>query len=106
MITVTIKEKSWLAAIAARKLKSAKVAMVIGRTIYLHNTSREEFITNRRWLRHEIAHVKQYQRMGVFTFIIAYLMETFNKGYEHNRFEVEARDMERNLSILEEITIH
>ncbi len=48
MITVTIKEKSWLAAIAARKLKTTKVAMVIGRTIYLHNTSREEFMTNKK----------------------------------------------------------
>lgn len=106
MITVTIKEKSWLAAIAARKLKTDKVAMVIGRTIYLHNTSREEFITNKKWLRHEIAHVKQYHRMGVFTFIVTYLMESFNKGYENNRLEVEARKMERNLGILEEISIH
>lgn len=103
MTTVKIKENSWLAKIAARKLNSTSIAMVLGKTIYLHNSSREEFLNNKRWVRHEIAHVKQYARLGFLRFIFFYLLETFNKGYEYNSFELDARSKERDLNILSEI---
>lgn len=106
MINVTIKENSWVAKIAARKLKEKKVAMVLGKTIYLHNTSKSEFLLNKRWLRHEIAHVKQFKKFGVMQFLFMYLMETFNNGYDNNRFEVEARIKERDLTILEGVEIN
>jgi hypothetical protein len=35
MVHVKIKENSWLAHIAARKLRCSQVAMVIGKTIHL-----------------------------------------------------------------------
>ena len=95
-----------MAKIAARKLKEKKVAMVLGKTIYLHNTSKSEFLLNKRWLRHEIAHVKQFKKFGVMQFLFAYLMESFNNGYDNNRFEVEARIKERDLTILEGIEIN
>jgi len=100
---VKIKENSWLAKIAARQLDSPSMAMVVGNTIHLHNSSKEEFLKNKRWVRHEIAHVMQYSRLGVLRFIFFYLLETFNKGYEYNSFEVDARDSERDLSILSEV---
>jgi hypothetical protein len=103
MINVKIKENSWLARIAAYKLKSASVAMVIGRSIYLHNTKKEDFLNNHCWVRHEVAHIKQYHQLGVIRFLILYLLETFNKGYYNNRFEVEARLKENDTSILSEI---
>ena len=106
MISVTIKENSWMAKIAARKLKEKKVAMVIGKTIHLHNTSKSEFLLNKRWLRHEIAHVKQFKKFGVMQFLFMYLMESFNNGYDNNRFEVEARIKERDLTILEGVEIN
>ncbi len=106
MISVTIKENSWMAKIAARKLKEKKVAMVLGKTIHLHNTSKSEFLLNKRWLRHEIAHVKQYKKFGIMQFLFMYLMESFNNGYDNNRFEVEARIKERDLTILEGIEIN
>lgn len=106
MISVTIKENSWMARIAARKLKEKKVAMVVGRTIHLHNTSKSEFLLNKRWLRHEIAHVKQYKKFGLLQFLFLYLMESFNNGYSNNRFEIEARTKERDLTILEGIEIN
>lgn len=105
MIKVIIKENSWMARIAAGKLKADKVAMVLGRTIHLHNTSREEFLRNKKWLRHEIAHVKQYKALGWVKFLTLYLMESFNKGYNDNRFEVDARKMESDLRILDGIEI-
>jgi hypothetical protein len=100
MTQVKIKENSFLAKLAARKLRAPKVAMVIGRTIHLHNSSKEEFLNNQRWVRHEVAHIKQYKKFGFVRFIILYLLETFNKGYEYNRFEVEARRRERDVAIL------
>ncbi len=92
-----------MAKIAARKLDSPSMAMVIGKTIHLHNATKESFLKNKRWVRHEVAHVKQYARLGVLRFIFLYLLETFNKGYENNSFEVDARKKERDLSILSEV---
>ena len=106
MISVTIKENSWMARIAARKLRVQKVAMVLGSTIHLHNASKSEFLLNKKWLRHEIAHVKQYKKFGFLQFVFMYLMESFNNGYSNNRFEVEARVRERDLTVLEGIDIN
>lgn len=103
MTKVKIKENSWIARIAAKKLDSKSMAMVIGKTIYLHNSSKEDFLRNKKWVRHEIAHVKQYAQLGTFKFIVLYLLETFNKGYENNAFEVDARQKEMDYSILSEI---
>jgi len=100
MTYVTIKENSLLARIAAYNLKSSVVAMVIGKTIYLHNSSKKDFLNNQRWVRHEVAHVYQYQELGLIRFLALYLLETFKKGYENNRFEVDARQKEDDFSIL------
>lgn len=97
--TYKIKENSILARIAARKMKSEKMAMVVGRTIYLHNTPKEEFLQNRRWLRHELAHIRQFQALGVVGFLYQYLVESVRKGYYNNRFEVEAREAEHDYLI-------
>lgn len=103
MTKVKIKENSWLARIAAKKLDSSSMAMVVGRTIHLHNSTREDFLKNKRWVRHEVAHVQQYARLGFLRFIFFYLLETFNKGYENNSFEVDARQKEKDASILSEV---
>ncbi len=103
MTRVKIKENSWLAKIAAKKLRCSQVAMVLGKTIHLYNSSKEEFLSNKRWVRHEIAHVKQFAEFGFCRFIVLYLLETFNKGYQYNSFEEEARKKERDGSILSEI---
>jgi hypothetical protein len=94
MKEVRIKENSLLARIAAYKLRTKQCAIVINRTIYLHNTSRENFMANRKWLLHELKHVEQYQRYGAIRFILLYLYETVRRGYHNNRFEVEAREAE------------
>jgi hypothetical protein len=106
MIAVNIKENSWMAKLAAHQLKADKVAMVIGRTIHLYNASKQEFLSNKKWLRHEIAHVKQCRKLGVARFLFLYLMESFSKGYENNRFEIEARQHEKDLHILDGIEIN
>jgi hypothetical protein len=86
-----VKENSWIARIAACNLKVNKVAIVFGHTIHLHNSTEQQFVQNKRWLKHELCHVKQYERYGFAGFIMRYLWESLRKGYRNNRFEVEAR---------------
>ena len=87
-----IKENSWLAKIAAKKLKTDSVAMVLGKTIHLHNTSKTSFLNDERWLKHELCHIRQFKQYGYFNFVVRYLWESLRKGYYNNRFEVEARE--------------
>ena len=81
------------------------VAMVIGTKIHLHNVSKEEFLRNKKWVRHEVAHVHQWLKYGKVKFAIFYLLESFNKGYYHNKFEVEARLKENDPLILDDVEI-
>ncbi len=94
MAAYFIKENSWIAKLAAKKLHSDKVAIVLGKTIHLYNTSKKQFLINDKWLRHELCHVKQFQKNGYLFFIVKYLWETIKHGYHNNRYEVEARDAE------------
>ena len=89
-----IKENSIIARVAAYKLKSKAVAIVIGKTIHLSNTPKEEFLQNKKWLKHELCHVKQFEQYGFFNFIFKYLQESIKSGYFMNKFEVEAREAE------------
>ena len=89
-----IKENSFLASLAARKLKSKRAAIVFGRTIHLHNISRQQFLNDERLMNHELCHVKQYQENGFLGFLFLYLLESIRRGYTNNRFEVEAREAE------------
>lgn len=94
---VQIKENSFLARIAAKKLKVNSVAMVIGKTIHLHNVTREIFLEDERWLKHEMAHVEQYKRYGLFRFLLLYTWYSIKYGYTNNPFEKEAREKEKSL---------
>ncbi|MFT4022454.1 MAG: DUF4157 domain-containing protein [Flavihumibacter sp.] len=89
-----IRENSFWAKLAAKKLKSDQMAMVLGRTIHLYNTGHREFLNNRRWLRHELAHIRQFSELGFFGFLWRYAIESIRKGYRQNRFEEEARAAE------------
>lgn len=91
---VKIKEQSVFARMAARKLKSATVAIVLGRTIHLWNVNRKDFLKSTPWVVHEITHVRQFQHYGFLRFSVLYLIESARRGYNNNRYEKEARDAE------------
>ncbi len=57
--TFKIKEHSWVAKFAAKKLKTHNVAIVLGTTIHLHNVSRQKFLENDKWVKHEACHLRQ-----------------------------------------------
>ncbi len=97
---VRIKENSWLAKLSAKQLGSKKVAVVVGKTIHLFNTSREEFLKDEKWVCHELAHVQQFEKHGVVKFLALYLFESVKKGYRMNKFELEAKSQERNPEIM------
>ena len=89
-----IKVNSWFAKLAAKKMKAYQLAIVMGNTIHLFNCSKEDFLKNERWLKHELCHVRQFKEHGYYLFIIKYLWEWMRKGYYNNKYEVEARAAE------------
>ena len=100
---VLIKENSWIARLAAFKLRKASCAVVIGTTIYLHQASKEAFLENTSWLRHEVCHVRQWKRHGYVFFLFHYLMLSVRHGYYLNPYEAEARKAEDDREILKGI---
>lgn len=94
-----------MARIGARALRTSNVALVIRRTIYLHGTSSESFMSNKKWLLHELKHIEQYERYGVVRFLLLYLMQTIGYGYYNNRFEAEARNSENDAYMLTKYSI-
>jgi len=95
----TIKEKSFIARLAAQKLRSSNVAIVLGNRIHLHGVSKEDFLNNEKWLRHELKHIEQYERLGLVRFIATYLWQTLKVGYYNCGLECEAREAESDEEI-------
>ena len=102
-IKCNIKENSFIARIAAWKLGSKQVAIVIGKTIHLHNTPKADFLANTRWLRHEAAHLHQFKQHGFLTFLFKYVFESLKSGYHNNKYEIEARSAEKDEAICDHI---
>ena len=87
-----IRERSWLARLARWKLGGkGRVAMVIGRTVYLSGVSGAEFLADAEWVAHEQVHLRQFREFGFWPFLARYLWESVRVGYYANRYEVEAR---------------
>lgn len=89
-----IKENSFWAMLAAKKLKTSSVAMVLGKTIHLYNTRKEDFLKDERWVRHELCHISQFRKYGYAGFLARYLWQSIRFGYYNNKFEIEARKAE------------
>ena len=104
-MTIFIKEKSWIAKIAATKLRSSSCAIVFFNTIYLHNITKQEIMNDEKFLRHEVMHIKQWKREGAFLFLYKYIKFSIQFGYYNNPLEIEARKAESDVNILKEIII-
>lgn len=64
-------------------------AVTLGRTIIVH----PDVHLSDRLLRHELAHVRQWQRAPL-TFPVRYVWQHLKHGYRDNPYEVEARAAE------------
>lgn len=71
-------------------LAGRAAAVTLGRTIIVH----PDVHLTERLLRHELAHVRQWQRARL-TFPLRYLWQHLRYGYRDNPYEVEARAAER-----------
>ncbi len=91
-----IKENSWIAYLATKKMKADTVALVLGKTIHLYGCSKSYFLADASWVRHELCHIKQFAAHGYFLFLCKYLWEWAKVGYYNNKYEVEARAAENN----------
>lgn len=89
-----IRENSWIAKLAAKKLAARRVAIVLGKTIHLCNVKKEEFLKDDKWLKHELCHVRQFKKHRFLPFICKYLWESVKCGYYDNKYEKEARQAE------------
>ncbi len=95
-----IVERSLLARIARFFFGTRKIAMVLGNTIHLSGVDRQHFISDRKWLIHELVHIEQYRKNGFLKFLFLYIVESIRRGYYYNRFEVEARAAEETGVVL------
>lgn len=96
----SIKENSFIAKLAARKLSSKNVAIVFGTCIHLYGVAKADFLSDERWLRHELKHIEQYERLGFLRFIFIYLWQNIRVGYHRCGLECEAREAEDDELIL------
>lgn len=87
----------WLRPFLARDV----VAITLGRRIYVREML--ESVSFGRLLRHELAHVRQVERLGLVVFLWRYLVEfarnwvrlrSFAAAYAAISFEIEAREAE------------
>jgi len=104
-LSFKIKEQSFIARLAAWKLKTNTVAIVMGKTIHLHNTERIEFLQNKRWVLHELKHIQQFKQHGFLPFIFLYLWESVRHGYVNNKYEIEARSAETDEELLKNMDL-
>ena len=95
---IKIRERSWKAKIAAWWLGVDNVAFTLGKTIHLYNATAQEFLHDTRWVKHELKHVEQFRRYGFISFVARYTIETVKKGYRNNKYEIEARMAEQDIS--------
>lgn len=100
-----IKENSWVARLAARRMRSHNIAIVFGRVIHLYGVTRQQFLAETAWVRHEVCHVRQYQEHGFWRFLWLYVADWVRVGYYQNRFEKAARLAENNARELDGVEI-
>lgn len=107
LIEVRIKENALVARIAAFNLGASKhgAAIVFGRTIYLYKVTKQQLLANIPYLRHEVAHVLQYEREGWFGFLAKYLWYSLRYGYRNNPLELEAKNSQTDKEILNQVRI-
>lgn len=93
-IKIRIIENSLQARLAATYLRSKSVALVLGRCIHLYGVSRQQFLADASWVKHELKHIEQFKKYGYLKFLWMYFFETLRHGYFNNRYEAEARAAE------------
>lgn len=82
-------ENSGIAKLAARIKKEKKYAITFGKTIFI-NCKKEDFFSDSWWVRHELVHVRQYNKHGVLSYLTKYFFYSIFHKYSKHPFEKEA----------------
>ncbi len=90
---VRVVEKSGLAKLAGKIKKERKYAVTFGNTIFI-NCRKDQFFADTSWMKHELIHVQQYQKHGIFGFLTLYFVNSIFHNYSENPFEKEALSAE------------
>lgn len=75
-------------------MNASNMAIVFGDTIHIWGVTKQEFLQNKNWVKHELKHIEQFQQHGYFGFLAKYVWESIRHGYYNNKFEIEAREAE------------
>ncbi len=95
---VSVRAGRWIPVIGGvlGRMRGPAAAVTLRRTIVVHPGAR----LTRRLLRHELAHVRQWEEDPLFP--LRYTAETLRRGYTENRYEREARSAETAASFTPE----
>ena len=76
------------------KMKGQKpYAITLGNTIFV-SCKKQEFLSTPWWVKHELRHVQQYEKEGVFRFLSLYLFYSAFHHNSENPFEKDAENAE------------
>ncbi len=90
---IRVVENSRLAKMLARVNGEQWYAITFGKTIFV-SCKKEDFYSEQWWVNHEVAHVEQYRKHGVFRFLSMYLFYSVFHRKSQNPFEREAENAE------------
>ena len=90
---IRVVENSRLAKLIAKIKHEPSYAITFGKTIFI-SCKREEFYAQKWWVKHELAHVQQYQQYGVKRFLALYVYYSLFHRKSGNPFEIEAETAE------------
>ncbi len=92
---IRVVENSALAKIVAKIKGEELYAITLGKTIFI-SCKKEEFFEKQWWVKHELAHVSQYQKHGILRFLALYVYYAVFHPKSVNPFEMEAEVAERS----------
>ena len=92
---IRVVENSALAKIVAKIKGEELYAITFGKTIFV-SCKKEDFFANQWWVKHELAHVAQYERHGTLRFLALYTYYAVFRRKKVNPFEIEAEVAEKS----------
>ena len=92
---VRVVENSAIAKVVAKIKREEIYAITFGKTIFI-SCKKEEFLAQEWWVKHELAHVRQYEKHGILRFLALYTYYAVFHPKSVNPFELEAETAEHS----------
>jgi len=92
---VRVVENSAIAKIVGKIKREEIYAITFGKTIFV-SCKKEDFFAQEWWVKHELAHVRQYEKHGIVRFLALYIYYAVFHPKSVNPFELEAEAAEHS----------